>query len=407
MRSFSFSRMRPPIVGIEIGSSKTCCWIGKRTGEGEISLVGSGHAATQGLFGNKLLDMEKLEKTLSRVVYEAEKEAGLQIRQAIVTLGGAFFRSEVHTVTHTLAQETLISQNDVRALIRRLPLGLFPIHLIPLEFKVDGQGEILNPRGMMGQKLEGSFHVIGLSRQKLHALISCLKRCQITLSSVLCSGYGGALACLMPDEKILGVTLVDFGASGTSCTSFFHNQWVDFQWIPLGGSHITQDIAQGCDTALLHAERIKILYGAAIPSQNDYHELIPLVPLGERGKTITTQMTRSFLINVIRARVQEILTRLKPRLEVLGKRYPFAIQRLVFTGGGSQLPGLREAAQQILPGTIRLSKPIFVKNAPHVSPGFSTITGTLLYPDSPLYGQEKLLLNAEDFPKKRRFWGLF
>ncbi len=372
---FFFSKIYPTTTIIDVGSSKISCWVGRNNGQTPLTILGSSHGATQGVFGNKILDMEKMENMFRRILYEAERVSDYRIRDVTLVLSGAFFSSQRHSASWSSPENVMFTTEHVAALAQSLPLHYYPIHTIPLEFWVDGQGGIENPVGIIGKKLEAFFHVVGMPEGKLRSIFSCLQRCNITVQSVLCSGYSSALACLTPDEQILGATLLDFGESGTSYTSFFRNQWVDFQWIPLGGRHITQDITRGCETSLQYAEKLKVLYGSALSSHRDHQEVIPLVLLGEEKSSHVAQMTRAFLINVIRARVQEILFYLKPKLLALKKQYPFAAQRFILTGGGAQLPGIRDMVQQMFPGQVRLATPPLLSHAPYDSPAFSSTIG--------------------------------
>lgn len=387
---FFFSKIYPTTTIIDIGSSKISCWVGRKNAYNTLSILGGSHSATHGVFGDKILDIEKMENMFRRILYEAEKFSDYRIRDVTLVLSGAFFSSERHGAFSVFPESVMMTSEHVGDLVQKLSLNHCPIHTIPLEFWVDGQGGIENPVGIIGKRLEALFHVVGMSEGKLRSVISCLKRCNINVQCVLCSGYSSALACLTPDEQILGATLLDFGESGTSYTSFFRNQWVDFQWIPLGGRHITQDITRGCETSLQYAEKLKILYGSVLSSHRDHQEVIPLVLLGEEASSNVAQMTRAFLINVIRARVQEILFYLKPKLFALKKQYPFAAQRLILTGGGAQLPGIKDMVQQMFQGQVRVATPPMISQAPYDSVAFSSIIGAFFVSPSSLPSSLKI-----------------
>lgn len=395
IKSPYFSRKWQNIAGLDIGSGKICCWVGTYESDGRVRILGTGHAASQGLSAGNLTDVGALEKALASVIYEAEKEANVEIRHVLVTLSGAFFHSQYQTVTLPTTDQAVNNQDIQNLLARVVPPkeGYHPLHIIPLEFQVDQQQHIIDPRGIVGGKrLTGSLYTLWVYLGHIKTLLACLKRCQISVVNMVFSGYSAALACLVPDEHQLGATLVDIGSGGTTVACFFQDKMVASHFIPLGGYHITQDIARGCETTLAYAERLKILYGAAIPSQSDHHEAIPLLPLGEREMAASTQIARSFLINIIQARLEEILRCTRRCLDAIAIRYPLATQRIILTGGTSQLPGLRERAQLILERPVRIGKPIALENLQQASGEFSAVIGSFLYRGvSPLVPEPSLV----------------
>ena len=380
MKRFSYKRYS--LAGIDIGSSKICCWIGMVDGKGDPKILGASYAASQGVFSGNLTDISALEKTLMTVLYEAEQKAKIRTRDAILTLSGAFFSSDYHTVTLPLVNG-YVTPADIQMvtshIMKKRGAGYHPLHIIPLDFEVDEQKNVQNPKGMRGKEMTVQLYVLWIYVSRLNTLLDCLKHCQVNVINIVFSGYSAALSCLVPDEQELGATLVDIGASGTTISCFFKNKMVASHFVPLGGYHVTQDIARGCETSLLQAERIKILYGAAMPSQNDHREMISLLPLGERDETAAIQIARSFLINIVQARIEEIMRYVRRYLEQVFQQYPFATQRIILTGGGSQTPGLRERAHQILERPVRIAKPLVLPHAEFSSADFSAVIGTFFY----------------------------
>ena len=380
-------------AGLDLGASKICCWVAQREEEQPVQeqiILGTGHAASHGIGPGQWTDVRGLQEAIITVLYEAEKQAHVQIRKATVALGGSFFLSE-YCVVQTLLPYGVVGEENLRDLYAHIKhTDLYPIHIIPIEFTVDHQEKIKDPRGICGKNLVGRFHVLWMSKGHVETLRSCLKRCQVQVEHLVFSGYTSALACLTPDERELGVTLVDLGASSTTLSFFSGGLLTGCKVIPLGGHHITQDIARGCDTQLAHAERLKILHGAALVTVHDHHETVPLVPMGDWKHETSAHTLRSFLITIIQARCEEILGGVKKKIG-----HAQEPQRMVFAGGGSQLLGLMELAKRTFFGPIRISIPLALPKANRHSGEFSSVIGALLY--------EKMLVDQWNVPREKKF----
>ncbi len=186
------------------------------------------------------------------------------------------------------------------------------------------------------------------------------------------------MSSVSEDEKNLGVTCVDMGGGTISISVFFDSELVHIDSIPVGGVHVTNDIARGLSTPLIHAERMKTLYGSAIPTASDDHEIIKVPLIGEEETGETNQVSRSVLVGIIRPRIEETFEMVRGRLQEAGFD-KVAGRRIVLTGGASQLPGVREMAGSILDKQVRLGRPLPVPGlAESVSgPAFSTSVGLL------------------------------
>lgn len=392
------------MTGIDLGSSKFCCWTGVWEREEEFKVVGAGHAPARGIEGGNLVDIGALEAQITAAIYEAELQSNVQVHQALVTLNGNFFYSDYHVLKSPI-YEGVVTQKLLHSLWSRFASrqqDYFPLHLIPLEFCVDDQDRIKDPRGMSGVNLMCYCHVVWVHKGRFNTLVECLKRCQVQVSGLLLAPYSSGLACLTPDEQELGSIIVDMGAQSTGMGFFFQGRLVGSKSIPLGGNHITQDIARGCETPIQHAERMKVLYGAALPTANDHKEMIPVASLGGGAMG---QTARSFLINIIQARAEEICRMMKIKVEEVAAVHPFACQRIILTGGASQLPGMREMVARVLERKVRIAQSYPLKQAPRVCGEFAAVSGTFFYQDSlsdfEFSGLSSLLPNAHT----KSFWG--
>lgn len=408
-----FSRKWQHVAGLEIGNGKISCWIGAYEKEEKPNILGTASGPTNGLVQGQIVDVGAFEKAVFHVIYEAEKQARVEISNVLVALSGSCFTSCHYTLKTSLSNHTVTTQeiNHFKQQIHLQKDGFYPVHIVPLTFEIDHQKGIRDPRGMVGGKeLVGFFHVLWVPIPFLKTLLAILKRFQLNVVNVIFSGCSSSLVCLSEDEKFLGATLVDIGYSQTTLSAFYDNSLLAVRNIPLGGNHITQDIARGCDTPLSYAERLKVLYGAASLSQRDFQEMIPLVPLQEMRGGENPQISRSFLINIIQSRNDEILRSVKNALNTLSQYYPFPSQRIVLTGGASQLPGLLEKAQVILDRPVYEGRPFLIQTAPNdthglfskdssslqngkfLSADLTTVAGIFLYKGlSPLITESSLI----------------
>lgn len=367
-------------ASIDIGSSKISCWIGSRKSD-KWHIVGAGQIASQGLWGGQITSPRALEHALTRSLYEAELQARSQVRRAVISLSGSFFSFTTCSVRIPLTGEC-VSDADIQLLLSRVVNpGYQMIQKVPLEFQVDQQRHIVDPRGMVGSTLKGIFHVTWMDASRFQTLLSCFKRCQIQVTDLLFSGQASSLSCLSLDEQELGSILVDIGASSTSTSLFMGQKLIQSASIPIGGHHITQDIARGCEIPLVQAERIKILHGAALATFHDYQGVIPTDP-SEDSESMSSQIPRSFLMRIIQARCEEILEAVKKDLTSFGKKIVYP--RIVLVGGTSQMPGFKELAHRILGGPVKVGHPLALPGAPQNYGDSSAVIGGFLHARTPL-----------------------
>jgi cell division protein FtsA len=194
------------------------------------------------------------------------------------------------------------------------------------------------------------------------------------------SPFAAGLSCLVEDEMDLGVTLIDMGGGTTSISVFFDGKMVWTDSVPIGGSHVTSDIARGLTTPLAHAERLKTLYGSALPAPSDEREIIDVPQIGEEDRAQAHHVPKSLLVGIIQPRLEEVFEFVRGRLDASGFA-KLAGRRVVLTGGASQLPGMRELAQQVLDKQVRLGRPLRIGGLAESvgGPAFSAAAGLLAY----------------------------
>lgn len=355
------------ITAIDIGSTKICCMIGKVSTAGDkensgIQLLGIGQYASRGLKNGQITHIDELSSSLINAVHAAEQQANKTIRNIYINLPTS------STQTHFVSTEIKISGASVTTShLRRLigaakqqALSFSPqhhiIHILPVRYSIDKQQNIKDPKGMFGDLLTGHFYVITAPQAIIKNLSEAVARCHLNIVNFVVSSYASGISTLLDDESELGVTLIDIGGSTTSIASFSEGNLIHVDHIPLGGQNITNDIARILSTPISQAERLKTLYGTLIHSSTDERESIMVPQIGEQKNPYIHQVPRSLLIQIIRARMEEILDYISQKL-TSNPIDPIALQRIVLTGGASQLAGLQEMASDHLKVNIRIASP--------------------------------------------------
>jgi cell division protein FtsA len=258
------------------------------------------------------------------------------------------------------------------------------IHSISVGFTIDGSRGIRDPRGMAGHKLGAHMHLVTASSGPVRNLSMVVQRCHLDIEGYVVSPYASGLACLVEDEMDLGVTVIDMGGGTTTVAVFFDGCVVFTDTIPVGGGHVTNDIARGLSTPISKAERLKTLHGCATLSPLDDRETLEVPQVGEDADALPNQVQKSMLIRIIQPRLEEMLEMVKSRLVESGFD-KIGGRRAVLTGGASQMPGLRDLAQKILDKQVRLGRPNRINGLPEpaAGPAFSTCAGLLAYAVDP------------------------
>lgn len=378
------SRMRGGLIAaLDIGSSKVCCAIAQSQGGGSFEILGFAQQLSNGVKTGVVIDMEEVITSIVNAVHGAEKMAGVTIRNVIVSVNGTHLKSVNFAADLGVAGHPIDDGDIHKVLLQAKALredrSFQVLHTFPTSYALDGVKGIRDPRKMSGDRLAVSIHTLLGKSNPLYNVSTCVARSHLDVVSLVAAPYASGLACLVEDEMELGVVLVDMGGSTTSFAVFYEGQLRYMECVPIGGNHVTMDIARGFSTTMFHAERLKTLYGSAIHSASDDREMIVVPLVGERRSEGTNQMPRSALVSVINPRIEEIFEYVRDRLTNAGID-PVLSRRVVLTGGASQLSGVREVATMILGKTIRLGKPIhLLSHELSNNPSFCTCAGLLSY----------------------------
>jgi cell division protein FtsA len=372
------------IAALDVGSTKVCCFLARVQEDGSPRIVGIGHQLARGMRVGAVVDMEELEHSIRASVDAAEDMAGERIKAVAVNISGgaphsANVKVEVAMNGHSVNEADIRRMLDHGRAHHHTPDREL-IHAIPVEYTIDGNEGIKDPRGMYGDRLGVAIHVISAAVGPVRNLTTVVHRCHLDIEARVISPYGSGLACLVDDERELGVTCIDMGGGTTSIAVFVGGQLVHTEVIPVGGHHVTNDIARGLSTPVNYAERMKTLFGSALPSAADDREMLAVPLVGEDEEGTANQVPRSMLIQIIQPRIEETFELVRSHLEQSGFD-KMAGRRVVLTGGASQLQGARDLAGLVLDKQVRLGRPLGFHGLPEATggPAFSTCAGLIRY----------------------------
>ena len=297
------------IAALDVGTSKVTCFIAERDSQGELAIVGIGQDTAEGLKAGTVTDMAAAVKSIGTAVHRAEVMADTRVRELFVSVSGGAPQSTYADISLDVSGRQ-IGNTDIQAAFDVARAdgaieGREIVHAVSTAYDLDGSRDIRDPKGMYGKQLRVQLHMVSVANGAFRNLLSCLSRCDLDLEAPVISAYASGLACLVEDEKDLGVTIIDMGCGGTGLASFSGGE---FNWtatVPLGGAHVTNDIALGLTTPLANAEHMKRLYASAIGGPADNREMIEVPQLGEPELHSARQIPRSLLTGIVRPRLEE------------------------------------------------------------------------------------------------------
>ncbi|MDP3175807.1 MAG: cell division protein FtsA [Phenylobacterium sp.] len=374
------------MAAVDLGASKVTCFImkpeGVRRADRTLTCAGVGYVQSRGVRSGAIVNLDEASEAIAQAVERAENVAGVNVQGVTVaTSGGQLTSSRVAGRVSLGAKP--ISDNDLVRGIQaalgqiRLP-GRRAVHILPIAWAVDGQGGVRDPRAMFGRTLSVELLVVSISEAVIQTLAASVERAHLQFEGVVAAPFVSALAALEEDEMDLGAVCIDMGGGSTSAAVFSGGSVVHVDTIPVGGQHVTQDIARGLSTSIAGAERIKTLHGSAIASANEDREMIEAPPRGDDPGAGPVVAPRSLLKGIIAPRVEETLELLRDRLKASGAPLE-AGAGIVLTGGASQLAGVREVAVRVFDRPVRLGRP---RRVPHLAdaasgPAFCAAAGVL------------------------------
>jgi cell division protein FtsA len=368
------------VVGLDIGTTKICTVVGEVT-DGQVDIIGLGTFPSKGLRKGVVINIESTVQSIKKAIEEAELMAGCHIISVYTGIAGGHIKGiNSHGVIAIKNRE--IGSNDVKRVIDAasavaIPMDREVIHIIPQEFIVDDQDGIKDPVGMSGVRLEGRVHIVTGAITSAQNIIKCANRAGLDVDDIVLEQLGSSEAVLTPEEKELGVAIIDIGGGTTDLVIFSNGSIKHTAVFSLAGSHITNDISVGLRTPAEEAEKIKIRYGCAVVSLVRKDETIEVPSVGGRKPRILSRQT---LAEIIEPRVEEILTLVHNEVVRTGYSHLVA-SGIILTGGSAVMEGMPELAEQIFNLPVRRGTPIGIGGLVDMvnSPMYATGVGLVLY----------------------------
>ena len=380
----SFNRLTT-IAALDIGSSKVCCLIAKISRDKKINVVGYGYNASKGIKNGIVTDINQATLSVCNAVETAEQMANERINRIIVNISGDRIKSSLKGATIAINRNRPVNDLDIKKVIEK---GINKInvedneliHCLPTNYRLDLGEEIKDPRNIYGENLSVNILLGMVPDIQFKNLSTVIENAHLEIAEKAFSAYASGLACLVDDEKEIGATIVDIGGGTTNMATFKHGYPVAFSSIGVGGNNVTNDIAWGLTTSFTHAERLKTLHGCAFMTSQDKEDLINVYPVGEEDDSLIKQVPKAELISIITPRIEEIFELVNKKLAEHGLR-DISSHRVVLTGGGAQLSGIRDIANMVLDKQVRIGRPKNVINLPDnlYNPCFYTAIGLLLF----------------------------
>jgi cell division protein FtsA len=389
------------IAAIDIGSAKTACLIAHVVdNQGTSEVIGIGHVASQGVKAGVIVDLKQTQNSVKKAIHAAEVMAakimkGYPLRDVVMNVPSVYTQSKRSTVSIRINGDT-ITDKDIRSALIQVEEdecedAMEFIHCIPTAFSADNHQGVENPIGLHADTLKVDMHCVKAERAALQNVLTCGEDSHLDVDCLCVAPYAAGLASLVPDEINMGCLCIDIGAGVTSYAVFCKGAMIHTGAIPVGGWHVTNDLATGLNTSFNDAERLKTLYGSCATNVSDDNEMINVPLLGEDQSVEDRNVPRTTLTNIIRPRVEEIFELIRGDIDVNGMD-GYSGGRVVLTGGGSQLSGIRDLASLMLNKQVRVGRPAHLAGLAEMTsgPDFAATAGLIHYACERLGEQPKL-----------------
>tara|TARA_B100000925_G_scaffold291731_1_gene281066 strand:+ start:5518 stop:6753 length:1236 start_codon:yes stop_codon:yes gene_type:complete len=367
------------IVGLDVGTTKVCTIIGQRNLNNEVEIIGVGTNLSDGLKKGSVVNIDKTIKSIQTSVDEAKLMAGVEIDNASIGIAGSHIYSFDSTgVVAVRGKE--ITEDDIERVIEAAKAVVIPsdreiLHVIPQEYTIDNAKGIKNPVGMCGVRLEAKVHVVTGAVSLIQNLVNCVEKAGVKSNRIVLQPLASSEAVISPEEKEMGIVLVDIGGGTTDVAIWKENSLVHTQIIPVGGNHFTNDLAVGLKVPHSEAEKIKVEYGSVLRSQLVEDELITLD--GISGST-PREISKKVITEILSARAEELyylVSQIVKEQEIDSD----INGGFIITGGGSLVCDMTTLGEYILQAPCRVGYPIPFGGMTNVmqSPKYSTVLGLL------------------------------
>jgi cell division protein FtsA len=358
-KSITQEKSSPIVVGLDIGTTKICAIVGRRSKNGKIEVLGIGKAESAGVTRGMVSNIDKTVQGINAAVEVAGSQSNVEIRIVNVGIAGQHIKSLQHRGLITRRDlNSEIGRKDIDKLIEDMynlvmPPGEEIIHVLPQEFTVDNEPGVKDPIGMSGVRLEANFHIISGQVTAIKNIVKCVTKAQLESQELILEPLASSESVLSDEEKEAGVVLVDIGG-GTTDVAIFHEGIIRHTAvIPFGGNSITEDIREGCSVMRNIAEQLKVRFGSALADENKENEIV-CVP-GLRGRE-AKEISVKNLAYIIQARIEEIIEHVYYEIKSSGYEKKL-IAGIVITGGGAQLKHLSQLVEYVTGLDCRIGYP--------------------------------------------------
>jgi cell division protein FtsA len=380
------------IAGLDLGTTKVCAIVGEVKDGGQVDIIGIGISPSHGLKKGVVVNIDSTVESIKKAVHEAELMAGVEINSVYVGISGGHIKGINSRGVAAIKNKEVGSTDIARAIdgarAVNIPMDQQILHVLPQEFIIDDQDGIKEPHGMSGTRLDVKVHIITGAVTAIQNIIKSCSRAGLTVSDLVLQPLASSKAVLTTEEQDLGVVVVDIGGGTTDIAFFLEGSLWHTEVLPIGGNHLTNDIAIGLRTPASEAEKIKIKYGCALSSLVKHEETLDVPSVGGRPPRL---LSRQILCEIIEPRVEELFGMVQQRLKKTGFEDMFA-SGVVLTGGTALMEGAQDAAERYLGLPIRRGAPRNIGGLMDVvnSPIYATGVGLVLW------GAE----NSEEAPRK-------
>jgi cell division protein FtsA len=369
------------VVGLDIGTTKICAIVGEVKEEGRIDIIGIGSHPSRGLRKGVVVNIESTVESIKKAVEEAELMAGVEINAVYGGIAGGHIKS-FNSRGVIAIKDREISKSDIERVIDAakavaIPMDREVLHVLPQEFTIDDQDGIKEPLGMSGVRLEAEVHIVTGAITSAQNIIKSCNRAGLDVLDIVLEPLASSYSVLSPDEKELGVAVVDVGGGTTDIAIFLEGGIWHTAVLAIGGNHLTNDIAVGLRTPAAEAEKIKKKYGCALTTLVRDDETVEVASVGGRPPRV---LSRQVLSEIIEPRVEEIFGLVLKELRKTGFEERIA-SGIVITGGSAIMEGVPEAAEKVMELPARRGLPMNIGGLVDVvnSPMYATGVGLVLF----------------------------
>jgi cell division protein FtsA len=389
------------LVGLDLGTTKVCAIVGEVKDDGQVDIIGIGISPSHGLKKGVVVNIDSTVESIKKSVHEAELMAGVEINAVYVGISGNHIKGMNSRGVAAIKNREVGPADVARAIdgarAVNIPMDQQILHVLPQEFIIDDQDGIKDPHGMSGTRLDVKVHIITGAVTAIQNIVKSCSRAGLHVNDLVLQPLASSRAVLTSEEQELGVVVVDIGGGTTDLAFFLEGSLWHTEVLPIGGNHLTNDIAIGLRTPASEAEKIKIKYGCALSSLVKHEESLDVPSVGGRPPRL---LSRQILCEIIEPRVEELFGMVQQRLKKTGFEDMFA-SGVVLTGGTALMEGVQDAAERYLGLPIRRGTPRNIGGLMDVvnSPIYATGVGLVLY------GAE----NAQTAPRRstgslKRLW---